>query len=764
MSLYHLEIDSKTPLHHLFRSTTSKTTPPPSFEESYEYKDQKFSFTRKNKVKSDENVYNVKPLNQYNVNITHQNNLQVKPLKEQQQQQSQLKPEISEEDPEYEYEYEDDDYGVILTEEDRNVKEKITTERASVTATTPLAITTPETTTEPSKPESHTVILTDNFFLPKQNSDNDVDKANPEESEEEEIEYIEYIDDEEEEQTTSKSTQNSEKAKIERVESTLKKSTESKHDEDYTIEVEEVTERKGKSGILGEAVVSVVTSKTVVNGSIMDNQLKDREYEESPEEIENTPSTESSISSATKSNADNDYFVIASVQTSSSISGSHFVPFPDPEHQEKRPIAKPIKEVNFGSFEEISTTEKPEVQTTVVTESENISAEIDSEEELNITTEEPTTSMAPTSTSRSVPLQSTESIIDKLDRVQSELSLGILSGEYPVLMETSTSESPKTTTSKPFVVIRKFSPKTTTSKAPTTRLPFKLPITQTSVQETFSESLAPSSLASTTVQTTTVSSTTIVNESTRGDKKLSFDDAKMDEIDKFLPPAYKQSYAYKNKKLTTTTTQKPVTSEEEDKPNELNFSSGIKFDRNTTGRSFKSQSNAQDISVPVTKTFKKYNKAAEAENDTKKSQQKQAETEIDISKFLPPGFSSNATNDEKPLSVIPLKIDDISKFLPPGFKQSVETEIKKDNVTESTSTSFPTVKIADDLSKFLPPGYKPPSEEEKPKTESDDVSKIFEKIALKDISNLLPPGYNPAETTESPVATTKKSTGWYSVT
>lgn len=291
---------------------------------------------------------------------------------------------------------------------------------------------------------------------------------------------------------------------------------------------------------------------------------------------------------------------MASVQTSRSVSGAHFLPFPHVEQNEKKQslsalnIKKNIKELSAERFEEITSSPEWDAQTTIGSEAENVSAEVldeaddrllpeSVEETVTPFSSEPTTFSAISSTSFA-PVQSTESIIDKLDRVQSDLSLGVLSGEYPVLKEMSSSTTTTqlsttvseddATTSKPFVLIRKFVPK---SQRSTTAKPPRKP------------------------KTTKPSSTTesIRDGTQREDKKLTYD-VQADELAALLPPGYKPRNSYKNKKPITTT-QHPEVDENVDKViEEL-----VPKSRNlTTGRSYKAQATNQEIG-PNLKPVKK---------------------------------------------------------------------------------------------------------------------------------------------------------------
>lgn len=661
-----------------FRSTTSKRPQPngklqQQAEPDVEYNDQTYSFTKNSKVKSPSYDLNVKPL-QYQVNISHsesdRNDLSVKSLNDDRRGYEENSGE--EDDVEYLEDYEED-YGVILNEDDRLKKEKITTELPKETTTLPPP---PPLTTN--KPDDHTVIIFDNFILPKNNEK--VEETPEEETEDDEYEY-EYID----EETTEKPQTTKIPEKI------------------------EITTFRDPKRILSEAVVSVVTSKTVVNGTMPSVDEEEEEVIKTTTEPENYPST---FKPFTKSTTDN-YFVVASVQTSRSVSGAHFLPFPHVEQKETKQTRAEL--INKKSKEEIAIDSS--ITTTQVPETENNSAEEEDEDEpitesTTVALEEPQTTL-PT-TIRNSPVPSTESIIDKLDGIQSDLSIGVLSGEFPILKDTSarklkttstTSEAPQEveigTTYKPLVFIRKFSPKSTTVKPSVTTKVVKTTITSTTTEE----------------PATTPSETP---ESNRVNKKITFDAIPQDDIGSLLPPGYKPRNSYKNKKFGTT--QQPQVIKEE-------LLTG-KVRNATISRSFKSQPSSQDVKF----------KSKEKEESPKKNLNKLFENDaIDISKLLPPDFKEKISKENESLAVIPLDTEDLSKFLPPGYKLATTT-------TEQPKIQFV---AEEDISKFLPPGYKPSVEEEK-EDKKDDLSSIFSKIKFQETSALLPPGFKETKTQESP--------------
>jgi len=731
------------------RSTTSKRPQPKQTESDAEYNDQKYAFTKNNKVKS---TLNVRPLG-YHVNITHNgeekkpNPLSVKALNaagaDNTREEVDENSGEEEDDDDVEYIDYEEDYGVILNEDDRAKKEKSYSPTTVIPTTSKIPIT---TTTSPvpttNKPEDHTKIIFDNFILPK---NEDKSEQN---DDDEEVEYeYEYEDetDAPEVKTTDKPT-------------TRKPESE---------EIVEVTTFRDPNRILSEAVVSVVTSKTVVNGTFprsSEEENVQQSGEETTTEAENYPPTRPS---PTKSTTDSNYVVIASVQTSRSVSGAHFLPFP---HVEQKEVIQSRSELTnkkaLNGLE--SATDIPDVRTTQISEAENVSAEVQDEEDYHSSEITSTASSsledAPTTvptTVRNLPLPSTESIIDKLDGIQSDLSLGVLSGEFPVLKDNSSKktkvgnavqpsssteaapleeetlkEIDVTTTVKPLVLIRKFSP-----KAPSTT---KKPITTTSLKVTIKSTTPNPTTTSTTTEepVTTTQNNSVLESSQRSNKKISFDDVPNDDLAGLLPPGYKLRPSFKNKKFSTTTSQPETTKEE----------LAVGKSRNATiSRSFKSQPGSQDLN-PKLKGKDKFN-LPKSENDTTKKFNKLFESgdDVDISKFLPSDFKDKAKNESLP--VIPIVSDELSKFLPPGFKLEP---------TATTSTEIPKIKvIEDEISKFLPPGYKPPTEEKEKDDVKEDISSILNKIKFTEASNLLPPGFSenvPSSTTEEPEPADESST------
>lgn len=164
--------------------------------------------------------------------------------------------------------------------------------------------------------------------------------------------------------------------------------------------------------LIGEAVVSVVTTKSVVNGTI---SVPTTSSPTTTEQVAAPPSStsmgtmEQPVTAVTTEDTSR---ILASVQTSRSISGARFLPFP---------VIDRIEPISHNGEKKTSP-----------------------------------------------PPESTESIIDKLDRVQSELSSGFLTGGFrtagnslqlDVLNERDRNNRRRYTTTAKTPVISKFVPR-----------------------------------------------------------------------------------------------------------------------------------------------------------------------------------------------------------------------------------------------------------------------------------------------------------------
>jgi len=471
----------------------------------------------------------------------------------------------------------------------------------------------------------------------------------------------------------------------------------------------------------GEKVISVVTTKSV---SKIDEPVT------LPPDLANknqmAPPPNMDMHLGMMNNSTESWLVVASVQTSRSVSGARFLPH-SAVTQEEHPLQS-LQSLQSNPKQNPTSqkqeTTKPPPTTLLPQES----------------------SSAQTSSSPPPPKISTESITDKLDRVQSELSSGILTGGFqpgsnklqlevvpdvmavkPSTETTSSSSTPSTTSTtttegttkgpaKPPavpVVIRKFNPsnRKTTTVAPhpyhkqtsTSPSPKKSSLLDSIRFDELPPDLLPSGfkpripsrprtttaapkelmqgddaskftndtrITTSTVVTTTTSTTTERTAAPKGIEAL-LKNVKFEDVGSFLPPGYKLS------STTTTTTEKPKN---------LFETLGIKFE------------------VPKA--------------------------------LLPPGYqppsstTTTSTTTKKPTGVEALagkiKFEDVSSFLPKDYKPPPSSE----------APALPAGAKPVDISAFLPPGYNLSNS-----TTKSPLDSILSKVQFQEPAGLLPPGY-----------------------
>jgi hypothetical protein len=393
--------------------------------------------------------------------------------------------------------------------------------------------------------------------------------------------------------------------------------------------------------------VSVVTTKSVINGTMF---AVPSTYSVAPPVLEQmgtpVPATEqTALTDPTES-----WVVVASVQTSRSVSGARFLPS-SAVKQEETP--KPL------SARTSSSETKQNVKSA----------------------------------------HSTESIIDKLYVVESELSSGILTGGFrpegkklqlEVLTDMAdTTSVPASTTHKSPVIIRKFLP----HSSRTTPKPNKL--------------------------------------------SALFDSIPMDNLSRLLPPGFKQRTP--TSRHTTTPPTKhvdPLDYPQGDEPVKSN---------DTSTRTSVLSSGTKNVKVEGSSSVVK---------PPKKLEDLFSRIMLDdVSAFLPPGFKQPAEEPSsttvKPSGIEELlskaKPVDVSAFLPVGFKLPEE---------EPTSTTAKPTAVESkaqplNVSAFLPPGFKLPAEEPASMSaKHSSVEGLLSKAQPVDISAFLPPGFKLKTTTE----------------
>lgn len=444
--------------------------------------------------------------------------------------------------------------------------------------------------------------------------------------------------------------------------------------------------------ILGGSVVSVVTTKSVVNNTMIISatpspQVTQQMYSPNTLQVEN--STDS-------------WIVVASVQTSRSVSGARYLPSSIVEQKERN------KHLNEPDEYENSNEGK-----------ESFSDEINDNNQTTVT-----------KTTTTKPNTSTESLTDKLDRVQSDLSSGLLTGGFNNIAVIKEAPEKNDETTVPDV--------TTTTTTTTTSKPNLPPV----VIRKFSAFSRPST--------------------TLRPKKI-FDSIKRDDLSGLLPAGFKPKY--QNRK-STTTSQSPIDldipqGDEPAKPEPSleSLHGKIKFQETslllppgykTAANDYNKNKNikASKIDIPKTTTTNPIDKLLYNAQS------------VDISALLPPGYKppTLTPQKEKTIENILTKAQpvDISALLPPGYKPPKSTT----NPNKSSNTTLPKLKNGEnlmnkaqpvDISALLPPEYKLPKTNTNKIVSTTQKSKRVETVLAKaepvNISAILPPGYKPLKTT-----------------
>lgn len=490
-------------------------------------------------------------------------------------------------------------------------------------------------------------------------------------------------------------------------------------------------------------IVSVVTTKSVVNGSLPSASSGNKTSEDVDDGSANT--TES-------------WVVVASVQTSRSISGARFLPFPSSQVEQEE------KKQNLSDLDK----EDDDYVANDKESSDNDEAAREDDAQLVSSSKPPTAATIESTTVPTVSVTSTENTTHNVANIR--INHEPKSSDLKKIHEKLLQENVEVTTKGVPVFIRKFSPKTTT------------------------------------VRTAAVTTSTTA-------PRIDFDSVTQDDLAGLLPVGFfRPTGGYKNRKSTTTTTTTTVRPEAETESQE------VRVRNETDSRSYKNKVAAQDValagllpadyklnladktkdknengSIKVSDILSRIKfddnlekllpKDYVAPKETTKAPLSVSTVTDDINKFLPPGYKQRKEEPKRPAVVN----DDVSKLLPPGYKAPKDGN---DDAVTSTSARprLPTFTIADDLNKFLPPGYKPPADD-KPKTPAitltDNISKflppgykapangdqddkqsnnsdaeqILNKISFKsDISSLLPPGFEMSDGDSAISTTTAKAT------
>ncbi|KAK5649279.1 hypothetical protein RI129_000308 [Pyrocoelia pectoralis] len=563
---------------------------------------------------------------------------------------------------------------------------------------------------------------------------------------------------------------------------------------------------------LEDTIISVVTTKSIVNNTVIAALPSNQSV---TEQISATsPSIDTNENSTTDSHlqvqlssprqvpgeeevSTEGWVVVASVQTSRSVSGARYLPFPVVEQHER------TKLLNEREKEEEETA-APETTTT-----ETESTTITSGDKQNT---------------------STESLTDKLDRVQSDLSLSFLTGSFnneasniAVITEGQLDKSDETTmfdgpsggnvTTRPSsqsqgappVVIRKFSPLARPTTTARNRIGFKPRSQSRKVNSPVDidkpQSDQPVKLYIPDIKLkngTTGRSSGISNqnqiivqdvnqpkEAELSQKSLEhlLHKIKFKETSALLPPDYYEKISSNKSEHTKKTKPADVASL---LPPGYNLPS--KQSSTTTSSIIFDNIKQVDVSalLPPGYTIKSVqndtlpkpnqnsSKIAQNKTDPFANLFKKAKQD-NISAFLPPGYKSPIEEEPKPKNssidnILKKSVVDISAFLPPGFKPP------KSTTTKTPLSIFENAKL-DDVSAFLPPGFKLPIEnsskdntsvqQNTTSTKSKSISDLFENANQDDISAYLPPGFKssrfgqskpPSTATELSTATSTTTT------
>ncbi|XP_046432885.1 flocculation protein FLO11 [Neodiprion fabricii] len=404
----------------------------------------------------------------------------------------------------------------------------------------------------------------------------------------------------------------------------------------YVVASNTASQLPDKSILIEEAIVSVVTTKSVVNGTL---SIPVTPLPQTTEQISSPPSLTEIVDTKQmdRSQTTENSIVLASVQTSRSISGARFLPFP------------------------------------VVEQVEQVAQNVNSNNKVP------------------GPLESTESIIDKLDRVQSELSSGFFNGGFrnsgntlqlDVLPETEQAKKSRTTTMR-VPVISKFVPRQYNANrkpvAPS-RPPLKPIITRFNRNETKLNNSLTSTAKSAVIKPPQLRPPADKTSSNAGKEDTGrIKSVVVQDIAAFLPPGYNIE------KVKNEPTEKSIIDDIFAKA-KVDISSFLPPGYNSKQNGESDQKSQQSL----------------ADNAAKKSP-------VDLSSLLPPGYKppkpsdedgSNATSESKRPPIDDLfavsKVD-LSSLLPPGYNQ------KKNNGSNAPSGKDETVKNPSELENATTP-------------------------------------------------------------
>ncbi|XP_011493862.1 PREDICTED: flocculation protein FLO11 [Ceratosolen solmsi marchali] len=509
---------------------------------------------------------------------------------------------------------------------------------------------------------------------------------------------------EEEEQSEDENEEKEPEATISRISSDRKETRSEAGGARLPENVDDPVDNDGPI-LIGEAIVSVVTTKSVVNGTY---SLPETTLSPTPTTIFSTERTEP-ISSSTGTTTPTSTTTTATTATTITTTTTDTINS-NSSSSSSNPTAVTITDGKVSSSSEFppSSTIQPAVQT-----GRSVSGarflpfpSVDKVEQLD----------------------STESIIDKLDRVQSELSSGFLAnGRYVEFNALFTPDVP-------WFVPRRY------NKKPFSATSLTLPTTST---------IAPTSSPIAPITITSI---------TKRPRVLTT----LDDVGAFLPKDFSRSY------YRTSTTASPLTKRPKIQTTLDDMEAFLPKDfpknsyrtstpSSSTTKRPKLQTTLDDLDGFLPKDYPKSN----YRNSFKRPLHKTSTT---LSSTSSTTEKSSANTNSKALTTI----EDISAFLPPGYKlkkEDITTEkssilselLAKNKLSESKDVSPISstinertksiqdlfVKSEIDISALLPPGYKPENTDASNSSKAINISGGIQDLISKsnvDISALLPPG------------------------
>lgn len=572
------------------------------------------------------------------------------------------------------------------------------------------------TTTNKPKEENKPVILTSNFFLPGKplpklvQQDFETQEPNDLTSDigENQQKPEDVIDSVPEEDTepivTVKKVE--EKAKLKHPATTQAKPVSDDPTIDYVYEYEDYTDEPTTD----TKTIQKPTTEEEEQTTIADDEQSTVEYERKEsdvtvrsevKEIKEVKSTKSSTSStqietsvepvetssvsSTTEMAENavdateSYRVVASVQTSRSISGARFLPFPQVEQEEKKQSLSENKNTKSNNDDDYS--------------QENASDDSHKADDL----------VDPHGNESAKEVLSTQSSDENVTEVKNDgdvktrvHKLSSVSEKLAHLHELNEPKAEVTTKSVP-VVIRKFSPRTTKvpPRKPSTTTARKLPF---GVDDELASLLPPGYKyrANNMSEATTPIAESASHENDSGAKEDSPEDKlpilkniqfKEISVESLLPKDYQPPRESKTKPDNP-----PKTT------NQSNILSKIKFE--------------DDLSALLPKDYKP--------PSTTKAPFRLSTVTEDINKFLPPGYKLPKESSTTKRPLLKTTMDDISKFLPPGYKVPKSTTTEKPEATSSVENILNKLSFNADISSLLPPGFKSNASADDSKEKSEE--------------------------------------------